>query len=148
MDAEQLFLFVPIPAKAKKLGLLSIYKFSLMQIQYSTVVYTQFPSSTQAFTVTVYPPAYRSFSQLIQAKHQSITIKVYLSDDQPLNSSFFLLGKRLILHHSVSTPSICFLLKCISVFHTFYNSNFYYKSLKVLTHSTVGWDGTWEGGCQ
>jgi hypothetical protein len=28
-DAEQLFLFVPIPAKAKKLGLLSIYKFSL-----------------------------------------------------------------------------------------------------------------------
>jgi hypothetical protein len=40
MDAEQLFLFVPIPAKAKKLGLLSIYKFSLMQIQYSTVVYT------------------------------------------------------------------------------------------------------------
>jgi hypothetical protein len=30
MDAEQLFLFVPIPAKAKKLGLLSIYKFSLV----------------------------------------------------------------------------------------------------------------------
>ncbi len=29
MDAAQLFLFVPIPAKAKKLGLLSIYKFSL-----------------------------------------------------------------------------------------------------------------------
>ncbi len=28
-DAAQLFLFVPIPAKAKKLGLLSIYKFSL-----------------------------------------------------------------------------------------------------------------------
>jgi hypothetical protein len=28
-DAEQLFHFVPIPAKAKKLGLLSIYKFSL-----------------------------------------------------------------------------------------------------------------------
>jgi hypothetical protein len=28
-DATQLFLFVPIPAKAKKLGLLSIYKFSL-----------------------------------------------------------------------------------------------------------------------
>ena len=30
-DAEQLFLFVPIPAKAKKLGLLSIYKFSLRE---------------------------------------------------------------------------------------------------------------------
>jgi hypothetical protein len=29
MDAAQLFLFDPIPAKAKKLGLLSIYKFSL-----------------------------------------------------------------------------------------------------------------------
>ena len=29
MDDAQLFLFVPIPAKAKKLGLLSIYKFSL-----------------------------------------------------------------------------------------------------------------------
>jgi hypothetical protein len=29
MDAAQIFLFVPIPAKAKKLGLLSIYKFSL-----------------------------------------------------------------------------------------------------------------------
>jgi hypothetical protein len=28
-DAEQFFLFVPIPAKVKKLGLLSIYKFSL-----------------------------------------------------------------------------------------------------------------------
>ncbi len=28
-DAAQLVLFVPIPAKAKKLGLLSIYKFSL-----------------------------------------------------------------------------------------------------------------------
>jgi hypothetical protein len=28
-DAAQLFLFVPIPATAKKLGLLSIYKFSL-----------------------------------------------------------------------------------------------------------------------
>ncbi len=28
-DAAQLFLFDPIPAKAKKLGLLSIYKFSL-----------------------------------------------------------------------------------------------------------------------
>ena len=27
--AAQLYLFVPIPAKAKKLGLLSIYKFSL-----------------------------------------------------------------------------------------------------------------------
>jgi hypothetical protein len=32
-DAEQLFLFVPIPAKAKKLGLLSIYKFSLVKVQ-------------------------------------------------------------------------------------------------------------------
>jgi hypothetical protein len=31
-DAAQLFLFVPIPAKAKKLGLLSIYKFSLIRI--------------------------------------------------------------------------------------------------------------------
>ena len=30
-DAAQLFLFVPIPAKAKKLGLLSIYKFSLIE---------------------------------------------------------------------------------------------------------------------
>jgi hypothetical protein len=30
-DAEQFFLFVPIPAKAKKLGLLSIYKFSLLK---------------------------------------------------------------------------------------------------------------------
>jgi hypothetical protein len=30
-DAEQFFLFVPIPAKAKMLGLLSIYKFSLIQ---------------------------------------------------------------------------------------------------------------------
>jgi hypothetical protein len=30
-DATQLFLFVPIPAKAKKLGLLSIYKFSLVE---------------------------------------------------------------------------------------------------------------------
>jgi hypothetical protein len=29
MDAKQIFLFDPIPAKAKKLGLLSIYKFSL-----------------------------------------------------------------------------------------------------------------------
>ncbi len=29
-DAAQLYLFVPIPAKAKKLGLLSIYIFSLM----------------------------------------------------------------------------------------------------------------------
>jgi hypothetical protein len=29
-DATQLLLFVPIPAKAKKLGLLSIYKFSLI----------------------------------------------------------------------------------------------------------------------
>ncbi len=29
-DAAQLFLFDPIPAKAKKLGLLSIYKFSLL----------------------------------------------------------------------------------------------------------------------
>ncbi len=29
-DAKQLFLFVPIPAKAKKLGLLSIYKFSMV----------------------------------------------------------------------------------------------------------------------
>ncbi len=28
-DATQLFLFVPIPAKVEKLGLLSIYKFSL-----------------------------------------------------------------------------------------------------------------------
>jgi hypothetical protein len=28
-DATQLFLFGPIPAKEKKLGLLSIYKFSL-----------------------------------------------------------------------------------------------------------------------
>jgi hypothetical protein len=31
-DAAQLFLFVPIPAKAKKLGLLSIYKFSLSKL--------------------------------------------------------------------------------------------------------------------
>jgi hypothetical protein len=31
-DAAQLFLFVPIPAKAKMLGLLSIYKFSLIGI--------------------------------------------------------------------------------------------------------------------
>jgi hypothetical protein len=30
-DAAQIFLFVPIPAKAKMLGLLSIYKFSLDQ---------------------------------------------------------------------------------------------------------------------
>jgi hypothetical protein len=30
MDAAQLFLFDPIPAKAKNLGLLSIYKFSLL----------------------------------------------------------------------------------------------------------------------
>jgi hypothetical protein len=30
MDAAQLFLFDPIPAKAEKLGLLSIYKFSLV----------------------------------------------------------------------------------------------------------------------
>jgi hypothetical protein len=30
MDAAQLYLFVPIPAKAKKLGLLSIYLFSLV----------------------------------------------------------------------------------------------------------------------
>jgi hypothetical protein len=30
-DAAQLFLFDPIPAKAKKLGLLSNYKFSLVQ---------------------------------------------------------------------------------------------------------------------
>jgi hypothetical protein len=29
-DAPQLFLFVPIPAKVKKLGLLTIYKFSLL----------------------------------------------------------------------------------------------------------------------
>jgi hypothetical protein len=29
MDAVQLFLFDPIPAKAKKLGLLSIYKFQM-----------------------------------------------------------------------------------------------------------------------
>jgi hypothetical protein len=29
MDAAQIFLSDPIPAKAKKLGLLSIYKFSL-----------------------------------------------------------------------------------------------------------------------
>jgi hypothetical protein len=29
-DAAQLFLFGPTPAKAKKLGLLSIYKFSLI----------------------------------------------------------------------------------------------------------------------
>jgi hypothetical protein len=29
-DAAQLFLFVPIPAKVKKVGLLSIYKFSLL----------------------------------------------------------------------------------------------------------------------
>jgi hypothetical protein len=29
-DAAKLFLFGPIPAKAKKLGLLSIYKFSLL----------------------------------------------------------------------------------------------------------------------
>ncbi len=29
-DAGQLFVFDPIPAKAKKLGLLSIYKFSLV----------------------------------------------------------------------------------------------------------------------
>jgi hypothetical protein len=29
-DATQLFLFGPIPAKEKKLGLLSIYKFSLL----------------------------------------------------------------------------------------------------------------------
>ncbi len=36
-DAAQLFLFVPIPAKAKKLGILSIYKFSL--------VYTQSPTN-------------------------------------------------------------------------------------------------------
>ncbi len=31
-DAAQLFLFDPIPAKAKKLGLLSIYKFSLVNL--------------------------------------------------------------------------------------------------------------------
>jgi hypothetical protein len=31
-DAAQLFLFDPIPAKVKKLGLLSIYKFSLIGI--------------------------------------------------------------------------------------------------------------------
>jgi hypothetical protein len=30
-DAAQFFLFVPIPAKAKKLGLISIYLFSLVQ---------------------------------------------------------------------------------------------------------------------
>ena len=36
-DAEQLFLFVPIPAKAKKLGLLSIYKFSLIPMLYFVV---------------------------------------------------------------------------------------------------------------
>jgi hypothetical protein len=30
MDAAKNFLFVPIPAKAKKLGLLSIYQFSLV----------------------------------------------------------------------------------------------------------------------
>jgi hypothetical protein len=29
-DAAKLFLFVPIPAKAKKIGLLSVYKFSLL----------------------------------------------------------------------------------------------------------------------
>jgi hypothetical protein len=33
MDAAKNFLFVPIPAKAKKLGLLSIYQFSLV-LQY------------------------------------------------------------------------------------------------------------------
>ncbi len=32
-DAAKIFLFVPIPAKAKKLGLLSIYKFSLGMIE-------------------------------------------------------------------------------------------------------------------
>jgi hypothetical protein len=37
-DAEQLFLFVPIPAKAKKLGLLSIYKFSLVSLNIKFVV--------------------------------------------------------------------------------------------------------------
>jgi hypothetical protein len=36
-DAPKLFLFGPIPGKAKKLGLLSIYKFSLV---YSTPVLT------------------------------------------------------------------------------------------------------------
>jgi hypothetical protein len=32
-DAAQLYLFIPIPAKEKKLGLLSIYKFSLLPLQ-------------------------------------------------------------------------------------------------------------------
>jgi hypothetical protein len=31
-DAAHLYLFVPIPAKAKKLGLLSIYIFSLIRL--------------------------------------------------------------------------------------------------------------------
>ena len=38
-DAAQLFLFVPIPAKAKKLGLLSIYKFSLEKTHTFTYLY-------------------------------------------------------------------------------------------------------------
>jgi hypothetical protein len=37
MDAAQLFLFDPIPAKAKKLGLLSIYKFSLDPSLYTAI---------------------------------------------------------------------------------------------------------------
>jgi hypothetical protein len=36
-DAAQLFRFDPIPAKAKKLGLLSIYKFSLKKTNLQTI---------------------------------------------------------------------------------------------------------------
>jgi hypothetical protein len=37
-DATQLFLFDPIPAKAKKLGLLSIYKYSLLSMVAGTMI--------------------------------------------------------------------------------------------------------------
>ncbi len=49
-DATQLFLFVPIPAKAKKLGLLSIYKFSLAIPHYDLSVGAKESKTTRRFS--------------------------------------------------------------------------------------------------
>jgi hypothetical protein len=54
-DAAQLFLFVPIPAKAKKLGLLSIYTFSLIQTQ-NNFRFVKFVATKKGMTTNFLSP--------------------------------------------------------------------------------------------
>jgi hypothetical protein len=59
MDAAQLFLFVPIPAKAKKLGLFAIYKFSLLYAVFQLFTLSPLPVSIGFFRALRACPAER-----------------------------------------------------------------------------------------